>query len=221
MMPFDPHKLSVYLVMGSQDCRDRDPIRVLEQAIAGGITLFQFREKGSRLTLSETVSLGRQLREVCAAHHIPFIVNDRVDLALILDADGVHIGQEDLPAPEVRRLIGDERWLGVSCETPSEAEEARTAGANYIGVGAMYATRSKADAGEPIGPEAIAEIRRTLSSPLPMVGIGGITPRNAPEVIRSGADGVAVISAIAGSPDPRQAAEQLKNAVKSAKGQRV
>ncbi|MGI6127625.1 MAG: thiamine phosphate synthase [Planifilum sp.] len=209
-------RYTLYLVMGSQDCRGRDPVQVLEQAIDGGITLFQFREKGSSLTLRETVALGERLRNLCRQRQIPFIVNDRADLALVLDADGLHIGQEDLPVPEARKLIGSDRLLGVSAETVDEAEQALREGADYLGVGPMYATATKPDAGRPIGPQAIAEMRKKLSRPVPIVGIGGIDVPGVHEVIRAGADGVAVVSAIAGKPDPRKAAAELLQAVKSA-----
>jgi thiamine-phosphate pyrophosphorylase len=211
-------RYSLYLVMGSQDCRGRDPVRVLDQAIDGGITLFQFREKNSGLTLRETVSLGERLRSLCRERNIPFIVNDRADLALLLDADGLHVGQDDLPVRQARRLIGPHRLLGVSAETVEEAEQALREGADYLGVGPIYATATKPDAGKPIGPGAIAEIRQRLSSPLPIVGIGGIDVAGVAEVIRAGADGVAVVSAIAGKPDPRKAAVELRQAVERAAG---
>ncbi|MBN2909066.1 thiamine phosphate synthase [Polycladomyces sp. WAk] len=216
-MSFTSSQLRLYFIMGSQDCPDQDPIDVLEQAIAGGITMFQFREKNSDLTLSETVALGRHLREICRQHNIPFIVNDRADLALILDADGVHVGQEDLPAREVRRLIGPDKILGVSAENVAEARQAIEDGADYIGVGPMFLTSSKADAGFPIYPEALQAIREQLEEPFPIVGIGGITASNAHKVMAAGADGVAVISAIAKAENPRRAAEALAQAVGSTK----
>ncbi|SMO35148.1 thiamine phosphate synthase [Melghirimyces algeriensis] len=202
--------LRLYFVMGSQDCKNRDPVWVLKEAIAGGITMFQFREKNSALTLSQTVFLGKKLRDLCAKHHIPFIVNDRVDLAMVLKADGVHVGQEDLPAVQVRRLLGSDPIIGVSCKTPEEADKAMQAGADYLGVGAMYSTRSKQNAGSPVGPSAIQRIYHMENKPLPMVGIGGIHHQNAEAVIRAGAEGIAVISAITNAPSPRHAAMRLR-----------
>jgi thiamine-phosphate pyrophosphorylase len=155
------------------------------------------------------VELGRQLRAVCREHGIPFIVNDRVDLALILDADGVHIGQEDLPVPDVRRIIGS-RLLGVSTETVEEARRAVAEGADYLGVGPMFATSTKPDAGDPIGPSAITRIRREIGAEIPLVGIGGVTPERAPEVLAAGADGVAVISAISRAASPVEAARLFR-----------
>ncbi|GGA41599.1 thiamine-phosphate synthase [Kroppenstedtia guangzhouensis] len=212
-MPVLPANLRLYFVMGSQDCKGRDPVWVLREAIHGGITMFQFREKKSSLTLSQRVFLGKKLRDVCARQGIPFIVNDRTDLAMVLDADGVHVGQEDLPAVQVRRLLGPEPVLGVSCSNPEEADKATQAGADYIGVGSMYATRSKPDAGEPIGPSGIRRIAQMDNSPLPIVGIGGIHRHNAKAVIQAGAEGVAVISAIAGASSPRRAAAELRETV--------
>ncbi len=202
--------LNVYFIMGSQDCPGRKPEQVLEEAIAGGITCFQYREKKSGLHMHQTVKLGKRLQSICKRSGIPFIVNDRVDLALILNADGVHIGQEDLPAPEVRKLIGNHQILGVSAKTPSEALTARQHGADYIGVGPMFDTISKLDAGQAIGPARITEIRKSAGSEFPIVGIGGINPRNANLVLEAGADGVAVISAISRSESPRTTVQKLK-----------
>ncbi|MDA8354551.1 MAG: thiamine phosphate synthase [Firmicutes bacterium] len=212
-MPLSPSALRLYLVMGSQDCRGRDPAWILQEAIAGGVTLFQFREKDSSLSMTQTVSLGKQLRELCAKYRIPFIVNDRVDLAMILDADGVHLGQDDLPPVEVRPLLETNALIGISTETPEEAKAAAQAGADYLGVGAMYATRSKPDAGKPIGPEGIRRINCKVSHPLPVVGIGGIDGNNAKEVIQAGAAGIAVISAITHADSPRRAAAELREIV--------
>ncbi|PTM58143.1 thiamine phosphate synthase [Desmospora activa] len=212
-MPFSPSQLRLYMIMGSQDCNGRDPVWVLKEAIAGGITLFQFREKGSTLTMSETVFLGKRLKEICQRSSIPFIVNDRVDLAMVLGADGIHVGQEDLPAVQVRRLMGTEAIVGVSCENESEADKAIQAGADYIGVGALFSTRSKADAGDPIGPETISHIRRSNEQGLPIVGIGGINAANAGSVIAAGAAGIAVISAITAAESPRRSAMKLRQVI--------
>lgn len=202
--------LNVYFIMGSQDCSGRKPEQILEEAIAGGITSFQFRDKKSGLHMHQVVELGKRLQTICKRSSIPFIVNDRVDLALILNADGVHIGQEDLPARDVRRIIGNDRILGVSAKTPSEALAARQHGADYIGVGPMFVTTSKLDAGQAIGPARITEIRKSAGSEFPIVGIGGISPQNANLVLEAGADGVAVISAISRSKSPGAAAQKLK-----------
>jgi thiamine-phosphate pyrophosphorylase len=197
--------LLLYFVMGSQDCSKQNPVEILQLAIQGGITCFQFREKGSSLSLRETVQLGRKLKQVCDDYQIPFIVNDRVDLAIILKATGVHLGQVDLPANEVRHMLGPADWIGVSAKTAAEARQAFRDGANYIGVGPMFSTSSKPDAGPAIGPEAIHRMRADID--IPIVGIGGITPERAPAVIEAGAQGVAVISAISKAEKPEQAAK--------------
>lgn len=214
-MMFSKDKLSLYFIMGSQNCKPLSPLDVLKQAIEGGITCFQFREKDSGLSMRETFSLGRTLREECRKHQIPFIVNDRVDLALLLDADGVHVGQEDLPANEVRQLTGEHMWLGVSARTVDEAERAITSGADYLGVGPMFPTRSKRDAKKPLGPDGLRSLRQRLSTSIPIVAIGGIQATHVPEIISAGANGIAVISAIASQPHPNEAAAKLAKVVRA------
>ncbi|MGQ8875453.1 thiamine phosphate synthase [Paenibacillus sp. TSA_86.1] len=200
--------LQLYLVMGSVNTA-RDPVEVLRQAITGGITLFQFREKGTgALTGEARITLALRLREVCSQHGIPFIVNDDVELAVAVEADGVHVGQDDADAALVRARIGDGRMLGVSAHSALEARRAMQASADYLGVGPMYPTRSKADAHAVLGPAGVAELR-AAGIAVPVVGIGGITPDTAAAVMAAGADGVAVISAIAGAADVCAAAAQL------------
>lgn len=208
-MAINPSDLRLYLVMGSQDCPQYNPVEVLQAAIKGGITMFQFREKRSALNMSETIKLGKTLRELCRAHQIPFIVNDRVDLAMILEADGVHLGQEDLPIPEVRALLPQSMTIGVSVRSIAEAQQAIQEGADYLGVGPIYATTSKPDAQAPIYPTALAQIRQAIGT-FPIVGIGGITHGNKAAVYEAGADGIAVISAITRADSPEQSARRLR-----------
>ncbi|QOS76958.1 thiamine phosphate synthase [Paenibacillus sp. JNUCC31] len=206
------HAMQVYLVMGSVNTT-RDPVEVLRQAIAGGITLFQFREKGTGALIGEArITLAMRLRELCSQHGIPFIVNDDVELAVAVEADGVHVGQDDTDAALVRARIGEGRMLGVSAHAVEEARRAVQAGADYLGVGPMYPTRSKADAHAVLGPAGVAELR-AAGIAVPVVGIGGITPDTTAAVMAAGADGVAVISAIAGAADVRAAAAQFAAAV--------
>lgn len=205
-------QLRVYFIMGSNNCR-KDPARVLKEAITGGITMFQYREKGAgALEGSERMELAAKLRMLCRESGIPFIVNDDVELALALDADGVHIGQEDESAAAVRRRIGGHRILGVSAYDGREAELAIRSGADYLGVGPVYATRTKQDAKEASGVGTIARIRDS-GMRIPLVGIGGIHAGNAADVIRAGADGVSVITAISLAEDIRGSAETLLQAV--------
>jgi len=187
--------LRVYFIAGSQDCR-QDPVEVLKEALTGGITMFQFREKGKTARTGEQkLQLAKELQALCQSHGVPFIVNDDLELAIALDADGVHVGQEDEPASVVRERIGPHKILGVSAHTVQEARLAIADGADYIGVGPIFPTQSKADAKEVKGPEGITEFRRE-GIQLPIVGIGGITLENAHLVMKAGADGVSVISAI-------------------------
>ncbi|MGC5325751.1 thiamine phosphate synthase [Brevibacillus sp. SYSU BS000544] len=204
-------QLSLYFIMGSNNC-EKDPVFVLQEAIRGGITLFQFREKGhTALAGAAKFDLAKKLQEVCKQHNIPFIVNDDVDLAIALDADGVHVGQEDESAKEVRQRIGD-KILGVSAYTVDEARKAIEHGADYLGVGPIFSTSTKEDAKAAQGPEAI-QVMRQKGIHIPIVGIGGIDSHNASLVIDSGADGVSVISAISLATDTYEASVKLKRAV--------
>ncbi|UOE74980.1 thiamine phosphate synthase [Parageobacillus thermoglucosidasius] len=204
-------RLKVYFIMGSVNCK-KSPFEVLTEAIDGGITLFQFREKGSGALVGEQkYEFAKQLQAICQKRGIPFIVNDDVELALAIDADGVHIGQDDEDARVVREKIGD-KILGVSAHNLAEAQAAATAGADYIGVGPIYPTKSKADAKQAQGPGMI-RLLRDNGIDIPIVGIGGITAENASEVMNAGADGVSVISAIASAPSPLLATKQLVQTV--------
>ena len=206
--------LRLYLVMGSANSRLK-PETVLAQALANGISAFQFREKGPQaLHGAEKYALALRLKAMCQKHGIPFIVNDDVDLALAVDADGVHIGQEDEPAEEVRRRIGG-KILGVSAHDAEEARAAVAVGADYLGIGPMFATNTKSDARAVRGPEAIRQIRESLPE-TPIVGIGGIAPGRAAPVIFGGADGVAVVSAISMADAPGEAARKLLDEVNKA-----
>lgn len=197
--------------MGSVNCK-KSPFEVLTEAIDGGITLFQFREKGSGALVGEQkYEFAKQLQAICQKRGIPFIVNDDVELALAIDADGVHIGQDDEDARVVREKIGD-KILGVSAHNLAEAQAAAAAGADYIGVGPIYPTKSKADAKQAQGPGMI-RLLRDNGIDIPIVGIGGITAENASEVMNAGADGVSVISAIASAPSPLLATKQLVQTV--------
>ncbi|MBP2112408.1 thiamine phosphate synthase [Paenibacillus silagei] len=192
--------LKLYFIMGSVNCR-QSPEDTLTAAAAGGITLFQFREKGpAALKGAALLRLGQQLRQICRAYNIPFIVNDDLELAAALDADGIHVGQDDLPARLIREQLGEHKIIGVSAHNLTEARQAIADGADYLGVGPVYPTSSKNDAQAVRGTTVIEELRRSGLS-IPVVGIGGITLENAPPVIRAGADGLSIISAIAGAED--------------------
>jgi thiamine-phosphate pyrophosphorylase len=203
--------LKVYFIMGSTNC-EQDPQKILSDAILGGVTLFQLREKGTQaLTDTKRLDFARKLQSICKSYGVPFIVNDDVELALTLDADGVHIGQDDESAKVVRSQIGA-KILGVSAHTIEEAQRAIADGADYLGVGPIFPTQSKDDAKAVQGTKHIRMLREQ-GMDIPIVGIGGITPMNARSVIDDGADGVSVISTISMAESAREAARKLKQAV--------
>lgn len=179
--------------------------QAVESAIKGGCSLVQLREKhADSLSFYKTA---RQMRLLCRQHSVPLIINDRVDIALAVDADGVHVGQTDIPASVVRHLIGGDKILGVSASTLEQAEKAEQAGADYLGVGAMFATNTKTDANL-TGMHTLAQIRAKTS--LPIVVIGGINKKTIPLFKGCGINGIAVVSALLAQRDIRQAAEKLK-----------
>jgi len=179
--------------------------QAVEQAIEGGCTLVQLREKdASSLEFYQTAV---SVKKITDARHIPLIINDRVDIAMAVDAAGVHVGQSDLPAGVVRRLIGEDKILGVSVTSVSEAVRARDDGADYLGAGAMFATGTKTDAGL-VTMDELKRIRSAVS--LPVVVIGGINQQTIPLFAGAGIDGVAVVSALIAAKDITRAAEQLK-----------
>ena len=207
-------KLGLYLVTDESLSRGRPTVEIVAAAIRGGADAIQLRAKD--LPLREAAAIGRTLREITRAAGVIFIVNDRADLALALDADGVHVGQDDLPADLARLVVGPDRIVGVSTATVEEARIARDMGADYLGVGAIYGTATKSDAGAAIGTAPIGAIGAAVG--LPIVGIGGIGAGNAGEVIAAGADGVAVVSAIVAADDPEAAARAIKSTIAAARG---
>ena len=188
--------------------RGRSHLEVAEAAIRGGADVVQLRDKTASGGALYQVAFA--LRKLTREAKVPLIVNDRLDIALAVDADGVHVGQSDLPASVVRRILGPGKVLGVTAETGEEALLAEKDGADYLGVGPVFEARgTKSDAGAPQGVEQIARIRGV--SRLPIVAIGGIKAENARRVLEAGATAVAVISAIVAADDIAQAARQLKS----------
>lgn len=205
--------LQLYFVAGTTNVGEKDFLTVLEAALKGGVTTFQLREKGKNALEGDALrELAEQCQKLCEEYQALFIVNDNVDLALAINADGVHIGQEDGVVSEVRQKIGPDKILGVSTHTKAQAFAAADEGADYIGIGPLYATKTKANAGEAVGPELVKEIAYDLPG-LPIVGIGGISERKAGTVIRNGAAGVAVISAITDSADVEEATRSIKGRI--------
>ncbi|MFC5590161.1 thiamine phosphate synthase [Sporosarcina soli] len=210
----DKKKLKLYFILGTVNVAGRDPLVVLEEALKGGVTCFQLREKGPGALEGEALrSFAEACKELCHRYNVPFIVNDDVALALEVKADGVHIGQEDGDISAVRRQIGPSMLLGVSTHNVEEALAAAETGADYIGIGPIYSTKTKTDTQPVIGPEMVRRVASLLPG-LPIVGIGGLSERKARAVIQAGASGIAVISAIAGQDDPLEAARRLKGAVR-------
>lgn len=206
--------LGLYFVMGTPNTIGNDPLSVLESALRGGITCFQLREKGpGALEGEELARFAKKCQALCRLYRVPFIINDDVDLALAIHADGVHVGQDDEHALSVRERIGD-LWLGVSTHNADEMQAAQDLGADYAGVGPVYPTATKPDASAVVGPELIEELRAQFPA-MPMVGIGGIDLSNFGSVLHAGADGIAVISSIAGSDDPFVAAREFSETIQS------
>ena len=206
-MPFDVRKsLRKYFIMGSQDCK-RDPAEILKAAAAGGITAFQFREKGKgALTGEAKVNLGKELRSICRQNKIPFIMNDDVELVNVLDADGIHVGQGDTSVVKLRKLF-PEKIIGLSVSR-NELADSPLEYVDYVGAGDIFGTSSKTHDKSAVGLEWIAELSSQYRN-LPIVGIGGINTRNAASVIEAGADGVSVISAIAKADNIEETVKQL------------
>ncbi|SFL48609.1 thiamine-phosphate pyrophosphorylase [Paenibacillus sp. 1_12] len=204
------HDLQVYLVMGLNGFGERTALEIAQEALADGVTMIQLREK--KAPLKQVLEQGAELQALCRQYNVPFIVNDRIDVALLLDADGVHVGQDDIPGLEARRLLGSDKIIGISAGTMEEAEWAMSNGADYIGVGPIYSTSTKLDAGRAIGGDLIREIAARWS--IPIVGIGGIDQTNAVEVLQAGANGIAVVSAIYNHPQPGYAANTLLRLVR-------
>lgn len=209
-------QLRLYVLTDRDLSRGRSDREIVEAAIAGGATAIQLRWKTG--TLSEALEVGRELREICSRAGVLFIVNDRVDLALALNADGVHLGEHDLPPREARRIAGDRLLIGYSPPTLTEAIQAERMGVDYLGVGPVFVTSTKADAGLPVGTDRIREVTRLVS--IPVVGVGGISSSNAPDVIMAGADGVAVISSVVAADDVRDATYRLRAGIDVALAQR-
>ncbi len=204
---------TLYLVTDGALARGRPLASVVSAAVAGGCTVVQLREKtGSTRRL---LDVARELVGLLEPRGVPLIVNDRLDVALACGAAGVHVGQDDLPCAEARRIAGDRLVVGVSVSTPEEARQAEAAGACYLGVSPVWATPTKTDAPAATGLAGLAAIRRVTQ--LPLVGIGGVNATNAAQVIRAGADGVAVVSAIMSADDPELSARELLEVVRSAR----
>lgn len=201
---FEPGLLRAYFVAGSQDVPGQDLREVLATMLKAGITAFQFRDKGaSTLTPGQQLALGRDLREQCRAASVPFIVDDDVDLALALHADGIHVGQSDERITKVLQTVDGRRmFVGLSCNTPEQVAQAnQITGISYIGSGPIYPTTSKDDADPVMGVAGLQAL--VAQANVPIVAIGGVTVASLPAIAATGAAGVAVITLLTRSQDPQ------------------
>ncbi len=198
------HIPGLYAIIDTQALKGRSHLEVASQIIRGGAKTIQLRDK--LLSKKELLPIAQQLKNLCAEHNVLFIVNDYLDIVLAADADGLHLGQNDLPTKVARKLLPIDKILGCSTTTVDQAVTAESDGADYIAVGSIYPTTSKETA-KVIGLEGLRQIRQAVT--LPLVAIGGITKDNAAEVIAAGASSVAVISAILQAESPEEAARQI------------
>ena len=192
---FNKELLKLYFICGTTTCVGKDLYTVVEDALKGGITLFQFREKGKgALEGKEKLELAIKLKNLCKKYNVPFIVNDDIELALEIDADGVHVGQDDLGVDEIRKLMPN-KIIGLSIGNEEELKQSKVEYVDYVGVGPVYVTQSKDDAGGAIGYEGVELMRRFLPQ-MPLVAIGGIQTQHIKDVMKTNVDGVSIISAI-------------------------
>lgn len=197
--------VKLYVIVDADVCGGRDPVTVAREAVAGGADIIQWRAKS--WTMAERFRVAERLSESLRLTNALFIVNDHVELALAVGADGVHLGQEDLPLPVARRLLGPEPLIGVSTHSVEQAVAAQAQGADYLGVGPVFATPTKPDY-RPVGLELVAAVKQRVT--VPFVAIGGIDRANLTLVRSSGATRVAVVRAVAGAADVRAAAAAVK-----------
>jgi len=209
MSPMKKIDWSLYLIADTEFAAGRDLVLPVSEAVLGGVTVVQLRAKdfGTRDFLELASRMNEQLRR----SGIPLLINDRVDIVLACGAAGVHLGQDDMPLPDARRLLGPGKVIGISVNTLDEAAEAERLGADYVGLGPVYGTSTKQTVLPVLGPEGIQRIKRQIR--IPIIAIGGINAANADAVKKAGAAGVAVVSAILGAVDAHQAAAELKKRV--------
>ena len=196
---------SVYLVTDRRNKTDEEFLNIIEEAIKGGTTIVQLREKTA--STKEFYDLALRVKEITSRYGVPLLINDRIDIALAIDSEGVHIGQDDMPADIAREIIGEDKILGVSASTVEEAKKAEIDSADYIGSGAVFPTATKDDA-DSVSKEELKKIIDSID--IPVVAIGGITVENAHTLKGSGIAGFSVVSAIMSAEDPKEASGKLK-----------
>lgn len=203
----------LYVITGEQFHPDRNYLEVMEEAIQGGADIIQLREKNK--SKKELLEMARELRKLTRKYNVLFIVNDHLDIALAVDADGVHVGQDDLPLVEARKILGPDKIIGISTHALEEARQAEQDGADYIGVGPVYETKSKVDVVDPVGLDYVQQVTENIS--IPYVAIGGIKLHNLTEVLAAGAKRICVISAIVGAEDVQRAAQEFSQQIEAAR----
>ena len=194
-----------------------DHVELAAMAVRGGADVIQYRRKDG--STREMIREARRIREITRRAGVSLIVNDRVDVALAADADGVHLGTEDFPIAIARRLLGPHRILGGAGGSAGEARESAASGADYLGCGPIHPTSTKADTGDATGYSLLREVAQVVR--LPLIAIGGITGMNAAEALRAGAHGIAVVAAVCGSPEPEEATRALRKIVDDAASSRA
>lgn len=201
--------LSLYLVLDPDLCRAATMARTARQAVAGGATIVQLRDKHANT--AERVRAGLEIKAALAGTGVPLIVDDDLEAALAMDADGLHVGQEDMPAALARQRLGPNKWLGVSVEDTTGLAAVNPAIVDYVGIGPVFATATKPDHKRPIGFDGLAAL--VADCPVPAVAIGGLKAEHVQAIFASGAHGLAVVSAICGQPDPETAARAISSAI--------
>ncbi len=204
---------SLYLVTDRGLARGRSTLDIVKAAVRGGVTCVQLREKDC--STLEFIEQALSIKDFLSGRAIPLIINDRLDVAQAVKADGIHLGQTDMPLDMARAIVEDSMLIGISAESLEDAIEAEKGGADYLGVSPIYATPTKTDTAPPVGLEGLRQIRAAVK--IPLVGIGGLNRENAAEAIRNGADGVAVVSAIVAAENPEAAAAELNQLISGAK----
>ncbi len=207
-MSISKETMLLYGVTDRGNLHGKTLLQQVEESLKGGVTLVQLREK--HLSFQEFLEEAKEMKELCHKYGVPLLINDNVEICIESGADGVHVGQKDMEAGEVREKLGKDKIIGVSARTVEQAMAAQNAGADYLGVGAVFSTSTKEDA-KPLDHEILKAITKAVD--IPVVAIGGISSENVSQLKGTGIDGVAVVSAIYGKENPKEAAENLKRLV--------
>lgn len=207
------YDLSLYLVTDRGYIGNRKLVKVVQQAVAGGVTAVQLREKNC--STREFIKLGQEIKSRLKNKNIPLIINDRIDIALAIQADGVHLGQEDMPVKMARDILGNDYLIGLSVENMNHIKKAEQLDVDYLGLSPLFVTKTKPELKQEWGLDGLKRARNNSSHPI--VAIGNINSGNAAKVIGSGADGIAVVSAICAADDPKRAANQLSTQIRKAR----